>query len=532
MKHIMKPNYRFIILIICLLISQLSLSQTQADSKPSQIFSPQPKLIVVNGYSTSFKWPNLLQRKLDQYFEGKRIIEVKSATHGGTPIAKWMDLKTGQPSDLWKRKLTSAIQSKGERPCIVLAQQSLQWAFGDRRAGIRNKDDSDRIRQGADILEKYTKLIFNDGADQVFLAMHIYKKPMEPEIGNERLALAELVKRKITNFHPGPDVWKPTRRLHPRVFARDRVHPNEIGAEIMAQLWFEILLKHDGLEVPPFSRAQMHQAIYGESIENDLDLTYANVGEKELKLDLYWPEKIEEPTPLVVWIHGGAWRAGDKKRAPTRMVRQGYVVASINYRLSQEAIFPAQIHDCKAAIRFLRANAEKYHIDPDHIGVWGSSAGGHLVALLGASGGFKELEGTIGGNLDFSSRVQAVCDFFGPTDFLQMSAQPSRMDHDAADSPESQLVGGPIQQNKDKVAKANPITYLTKDDPPFLILHGDQDPLVPHHQSVILNEALQKVGVTVTFHTVKGAGHGFRNRPEVDEMVNAFFGKHLKNEMP
>jgi acetyl esterase/lipase len=260
------------------------------------------------------------------------------------------------------------------------------------------------------------------------------------------------------------------------------------------------------------------------------DLEYAKVGSKSLLLDLYVPEKADAPLPLIVWVHGGAWRAGDKANCPAKgQLKRGYAVASINYRLSQEAIFPAQIHDCKAAIRWLRAHAKENNLDPKRIGVWGSSAGGHLVALMGTSGDVKELEGDEG-NLDQSSRVQAVCDWFGPTDFLQMAAHmlpDAKMPHDTADSPESKLVGGPIQENKEKVAKANPITYVSKDDPPFLIMHGDKDPLVPHHQSEILTEALKKAGVEVTFKTVEGAGHGFGG-PEVMKLVEEFFDKHLK----
>lgn len=258
------------------------------------------------------------------------------------------------------------------------------------------------------------------------------------------------------------------------------------------------------------------------------DLEYAKAGQKSLQLDIYVPEKTDGPRPLVVWIHGGAWRAGNRDRCPAaRLVPRGYVAASITYRLSQEAIFPAQIHDCKAAIRWLRANAEKYGIDPDRIGVWGSSAGGHLVALLGTSGDVKELEGELG-NLNQSSRVQAVCDFFGPTDFTKMDAAGSQMNHDAPKSPESLLVGGAIQENPEKVARANPITYVSKDDPPFLIMHGDKDPLVPHNQSELLEAALKKAGVDVTFHTVKGAGHGFGG-PEINKRVDAFFDKYLKS---
>ena len=258
------------------------------------------------------------------------------------------------------------------------------------------------------------------------------------------------------------------------------------------------------------------------------DLAYIPSGHERQKLDLYLPRQNDNdgPLPMIVWIHGGAWLAGSKENClSARFISHGYAAASINYRLSQHAIFPAQIEDCKAAIRFLRTNAEKYNIDPNRIGVWGASAGGHLVALLGTAGDVKEFEK--GPNLNVSSRVQAVCDFFGPTDLTKMSAFASTMDHDAPDSPESRLIGGPVQENKDACRLANPITYVSKNDPPFLICHGDKDMLVPHNQSVLLYDALKKAGVSVKFYTVKGGGHGFRD-PEVDRMVQEFFNKYLK----
>lgn len=272
-----------------------------------------------------------------------------------------------------------------------------------------------------------------------------------------------------------------------------------------------------------------------EGVTAHRDVVYAQVGDKKLLLDVYVPNKTSDPSeklPLIVWVHGGAWRAGNKRYCKAiPYTEKGYVAASISYRLSQEAIFPAQINDCKAAIRFLRANADKYRIDPERIGVWGSSAGGHLVALLGTSGDVKELEGK-GEHLDQSSRVQAVCDFFGPTDFLRMNidAVPgAKLDHDAVDSPESQLIGAPIQDNPEKVARANPITYVTADDPPFLIVHGDKDPLVPWQQSKYLYDELKKVGLKAELRIVDGAKHGgFGRHKEVGEMVEAFFEMELK----
>lgn len=259
------------------------------------------------------------------------------------------------------------------------------------------------------------------------------------------------------------------------------------------------------------------------------DIAYVTNGHERQKLDLFIPTGATHLLPLIIWVHGGAWKGGSKEQCPAlRYLERGYAVASINYRLSQHAIFPAQIADCKAAVRWLRAHAKENHLDPERFAAWGSSAGGHLVALLGTSGGVKEFE--TGENPKFSSRVQAVVDFFGPTDFTQMSKYSlpnAPFDHDAAESPESQLIGGAIQQNKDKAAKANPITYVSKDDPPFLIMHGDKDNVVPYQQSELLRDALQKAGVPVTFKIIAGAGHGFGGR-EIDAQVAEFFEKHLK----
>ena len=255
-------------------------------------------------------------------------------------------------------------------------------------------------------------------------------------------------------------------------------------------------------------------------------LAYVPDGHDRQKLDLYLPGS-GSGFPLIVWIHGGAWRAGSKNRCRARFfVEEGYAVASVNYRLSQHAVFPAQIEDCKAAIRWLRGNSKTYGINGDRIGVWGSSAGGHLVALLGTSGDVTDFES--GGDLSVSSRVQAVCDWFGPTDFLRMNDFDGQIDHNASDSPESQLVGGSIQENQERVAQANPITYVSEDDPPFLIMHGDQDRLVPIHQSELLYETLTKIGVEAAFHRVKGAGHGFGG-PANQQLVRAFFSRHLEN---
>ncbi len=258
------------------------------------------------------------------------------------------------------------------------------------------------------------------------------------------------------------------------------------------------------------------------------DLAYVSNGHERQKLDLYVPPATN-PLPLVIWVHGGGWRDGSKNGGRSlHFLEHGYAAASIGYRLSQDAIFPAQIEDCKAAVRWLRAHAQDYNLDPDRFAAWGASAGGHLVALLGTSGGFNEFDK--GENLAVSSRVQAVVDFYGPTDFTQMSKQalPDATTHpDAPDSSTARLLGGPIQENKAKAAKANPITYVNRDNPPFLILHGNHDKLVPYQQSEMLHAALQEAGVDVTLTIFEGAGHAL-GPPKVDRLVLEWLDTRLK----
>lgn len=254
------------------------------------------------------------------------------------------------------------------------------------------------------------------------------------------------------------------------------------------------------------------------------DLSYVEKGHERQKLDLYVP-KSDKPLPVVVWVHGGAWQAGGKTNCPALfLTEKGYAVVSANYRLSQHAVFPAQIEDCKAAVRWVRANAKKYNLNPDRIGAWGSSAGGHLVALLGTSGEARELEGK-GGNADQPSRVQAVVDYFGPTDFTKMGGG-----HDKAGSPESNLIGGAVATNGEKAQKANPIKYVTKSAAPFLLVHGDKDPAVPFNQSELLAAALKEAGVAAELVPIKGGGHGGPEffAPPKREQVKEFFDTHLK----
>jgi acetyl esterase/lipase len=263
------------------------------------------------------------------------------------------------------------------------------------------------------------------------------------------------------------------------------------------------------------------------------NIEYARVDGKTLLLDLYLPSASATERPVIVWVHGGGWASGDKGDGghAARLTERGYAVASINYRLSWEDRFPAQIEDCKAAIRWLRANGLRYNIDSNLIGVWGSSAGGHLAALLGTSSGVRELEGNLG-NQDQSSRVQAVIDWYGPADLLKMQAeslQCSIVDHNSPLSPESLLLGCPMPLCPDRARRASPVTYASADDPPFLIMHGTNDCLVPPLQSRDLQEALNRVGVEATLKFIEGAGHGGDEfeTAENRKLVDDFLDRHL-----
>ncbi len=238
-----------------------------------------------------------------------------------------------------------------------------------------------------------------------------------------------------------------------------------------------------------------------------------------LRLDLYLPAGASGPTPCVVWIHGGAWQGGSRFPTPASdFANHGYAVASISYRLSSQNLWPAQLHDCRGAVRWLRANAATYNLDPDRFGAFGSSAGGHLSNMLGVTSGLEQarvgqltldLEGVVGGNLGESSEVQAVVDWFGPTDVLRMSQFPSNIDHDAATSPESRVLGQPQQSNPEAAGSLSPITYLWRGAPPTFVVHGTSDSVIPYEQSQhFWRRATQVYGLDYDFEAIPSAGHG------------------------
>lgn len=272
-----------------------------------------------------------------------------------------------------------------------------------------------------------------------------------------------------------------------------------------------------------------------------LDIAYASTSQSQ-KLDIYLPEG-DGPFPVILSIHGGAFRAGDKGDGQVipmlEGLTRGYAVVSMNYRLSQEAKFPALIYDVKAAVRWIRANAKQYKFNPDKIAAWGGSAGGHLSALAGTSGNVKELEDLSLGNPTQSSRVQAVVDWFGPTDFLKMDEQlkeskvKNPMAHSIPDSPESELIGKNITDAPELVRNANPETYISPDDPPFFIQHGLIDRLVPYKQSVNLASKLSPVigKEKVTLELLPDTNHGGPEFSTEQNLIKvfAFLDQYLKH---
>jgi acetyl esterase/lipase len=256
---------------------------------------------------------------------------------------------------------------------------------------------------------------------------------------------------------------------------------------------------------------------------NWLDVDYVGDGHIGHRLDIHLPLMEQEEYTVVICIYGSAFFSNNAKGAAFKdgigqvLLESGFAVVTINHRASTDAIFPAQIQDVKAAIRYVRANAPSYSLDPSFIGITGWSSGGHLSSLAGTTNHVRtheingisvDIEGSLGNNTKTSSHVDAVVDWFGPTDFLIMDSCGSSMSHDVERSPESSLIGGAIQTLKDKCRLADPATYASKDSPPFLIFHGDEDPLVPHCQSEHLHEKLLQAGAKSELHIIKGGKHG------------------------
>lgn len=272
---------------------------------------------------------------------------------------------------------------------------------------------------------------------------------------------------------------------------------------------------------------------FPENVEFVQDVEYGQGGGHGLFLDILRPKVLpRDPMPAVIWIHGGGWRAGDKANAPTlSLAAHGYFTASINYRLSGEAQFPAAVEDCKCAVRWLRANSRKYHVDPNRIGVWGGSAGGHLVEFLGTTADDPQFEGNSGWK-GVSSRVSTVVSYFGPSDFTRGHRQ---FENATGKAPVA-FLGGTMEEKPDVYRAASPLMHVSKTSASMLLVHGDHDLVVPLDQSTVIADALKKAGVEVQLIVVKNADHGFKSvegqtisptRAEIDHVVVEWFDKHL-----
>jgi acetyl esterase/lipase len=282
----------------------------------------------------------------------------------------------------------------------------------------------------------------------------------------------------------------------------------------------------------PLSPADQLKARAGDKVEIRFDQPYAGNDNRFQCLDLYLPKTraSDKPLPVTVFIHGGGWSGGDRKGFGGYAIAQAatgkYVGVSVGYRLSGEVKWPAQIHDCKAAIRWLRGHAKELNIDPDKISVQGASAGGHLVALLGLTAGNKALEGDVGEFTSLPSNVTCVVDFCGPTDFSRPLMQGDAAKRD--DPAVAGLVGGPLKDTQDAVKESSPITYVSKNAAPILIVHGTNDTRVNYEQSVLLDEALKKAGASSILLQMTGAGHNVPSSPALNQRIDQFLDIHLR----
>ena len=245
----------------------------------------------------------------------------------------------------------------------------------------------------------------------------------------------------------------------------------------------------------------------GYSLKKDIE--YASVEGHSLRLDFYQPQKEELNSPLVVWIHGGAWRSGSKASVPVKhWLNHGFKIASVDYRLSGQARFPAQVHDIKAAIRFLRRHADSFQFDPARIIVAGASAGGHLAALVGVSNGLDELEGTVGKDLQQSSSVCAAVSFYGASNLNSILGQSTGHGLSVRVPALQLLLGGQPDQVPEASRLASPITHVDEMDPPLWLIHGDADPQMPIEQSTELEKMYRKNKLIVRYDIIVGAAHG------------------------
>lgn len=263
----------------------------------------------------------------------------------------------------------------------------------------------------------------------------------------------------------------------------------------------------------------------------DRDITYAEVNGEPLRLDLFRPEDAAQHAPLLIWVHGGGWEAGSKSPMPlTALVERGYAVASLDFHPASKAPFPGQVHEIKAAIRFLRASAERYGYDARRVGILGASSGGHLAVAVGTSNGHRELEGALGDHRDQSSAVQAIVSYFGASNLTTILAQSTPFGLGIREPALQRLLGASPKEAEALAKLASPVFQLDDDDPPLLMLHGDQDPQMPINQSHELEGAYERQGLAAELIVVHGAAHGgdaFYSPHNVERVVE-FLDTHLR----
>lgn len=272
--------------------------------------------------------------------------------------------------------------------------------------------------------------------------------------------------------------------------------------------WWKVVMAAAALSclVPP-------DVAHAQTVPTHEDVVYATVGGKPLALDLYMPAGVDRP-PLVVWVHGGAWRGGDKTtRVPTGFVEEGIATASLDFRQSTEARFPAMVHDIKAAIRFLRAKATEYGYRADRVAISGTSSGAHLAALVGVTNGHAALEGTVGDYRNQSSDVHAIVSYYGASNLTTILAQSTPYGVGVREPALELLLGALPDQARELAQLASPVMHVDRSDPPLLLLHGDQDPQMPINQSHELDGAYEALGLDVHLDVVHGAAHGDRGGP-------------------
>lgn len=275
------------------------------------------------------------------------------------------------------------------------------------------------------------------------------------------------------------------------------------------------------------SLAVMAPASQAAEVIFEKDIEYTNPDDQHLQLNLARPARIEGRAPAILCIHGGGFRAGKREGWDERcrkLAARGYVAVTVTYRLAPKYQFPAAIYDVKAAVRWLRANADRYQIDPGRIGVVGDSAGGHLVQFLGVTGGVAQFEGD-GGNPEFSSRVNCVVNYYGPSDLTKSYGKSV----DAAEVLPMWL-GGDATQERQRHILASPLYWATPEAAPTLLLHGTEDKYVAFEQAVWIHDRLKAAEVEVELLKLEGAGHGFRgaDAERAEAAMSEFFDRHLK----